>query len=108
MSRAADPLQQSGYSARRGQLTYQVNVPDIDTEFQRSSGDQRLEFTALESLFGIQALLARHAAVMGSHLIVSEALGQRAGGTFCKPPRVDEHQSGAMLPNQLGEPVVDL
>ncbi len=83
-------------------------MADVDAEFERRGGDQRLELTALEALLRMQPLFARHAAVVRRHLLFAQALGQGSRGALGEAPRIDEYQSRAMLANQLREPVVDL
>jgi hypothetical protein len=83
-------------------------VTNIDTELERCSGNQCLQFTALELLLGIQPLLTGEAAVMRGHLRFAEPLGERTGYPFRQPARVDEDQSRAVLLNQCSEAIVDL
>ena len=104
----ADPLQQSRDGARRGDLTHEVDVTDVDAELQRRGRDQRLQLAALELLLGVEALLARHAAMMRSDLVLAETLGQRARHALGQAPGVDEHQRRAVLLDQAGQPLVDL
>ncbi|MNZ53565.1 hypothetical protein D3C78_714450 [compost metagenome] len=104
---APDPLQESGDGARRADLADQLDVADIDAQFQRSGRHQHLELAAFQTLLGAQPELLRQAAVVRRHLFAAEAFGQMAGDAFGQPPRVDEHQRGAVLAGQRGEAVVD-
>ena len=53
-------------------------------------------------------MLFRHAAVVRGHLVLAEALGQRAGHPLGHPARVDENQRGAMRFDQLAQPPIGL
>ena len=46
--------------------------------------------------------------MVGGHRILAEAFAQVPGDAFGHVPRVDEHERGLMLANQLGQPVVVL
>ena len=48
-------LQQGCDRVWRAELTDQIDITDIDTEFERGSGDQHLEVAALEALQGVVA-----------------------------------------------------
>jgi len=45
-------------------LADQVNRADVDAQCQRSRGHKRLQFAALQAIFGIEAQLRRQAAMM--------------------------------------------
>src|SRR5258708_1966090 len=59
VARPADALQEAGDRARRAELTDEIDIADVDTELERGGGDQRLGLARLETLLGVEALLAR-------------------------------------------------
>ncbi len=83
-------------------------MADVDAQLQRGCCHQGLELAALEFLLGVEALLASQAAVMRGHLVLPQPLGQCACEPLGQPARVDEHEGGAVLLDQAGEPLVDL
>ena len=52
MARPADPLQERGDRPRRSDLANQVDVADVDTQFERGRGDDRLELARLQPPLG--------------------------------------------------------
>ncbi len=104
---AADALQEGRDRTRRGNLADQVDVTDIDAEFERRGCDQRLQFAALEALLGSEALLAREAAVVRGHRVLAEQFGQMPRQPFGHTSRVDENESRAMRLDQFGKTRVD-
>ena len=56
----------------------------------------------------LQPVLARQAAVVRGDVLLAEPLGQVARDPLGDAALVDEDQRGAMLADQLGEPVVHL
>ena len=100
-------LQKRRNRAWGGDLTNQVDVADIDAQFQRCGGDEYLQVTALEPLFGIQTLLLGQAAVVGCDALMAQALAQVASKAFGQASGVDEYQRGAMRLCELGQTVVD-
>ena len=103
---ATDPLQKSRNRARRGDLADQVDVANIDPQFQRRRGDQHLQFAALEPLLGIQAKLLGQAAMVGGHGVLAETFAQVAAQAFGQAPGVDENQRGPVFAGEGGEAVV--
>ncbi|MNI32171.1 hypothetical protein D3C73_860760 [compost metagenome] len=91
----------------RGNLADQVDFANVDTQFQRSGGDQHLQFATLEPLFGVQAKLLGQAAVVGRDGLFAQPLAQMPAQAFGQAPGVDEDQRGAVLPGKRGEAVVD-
>jgi hypothetical protein len=108
MTRSPDALQEHRERARGAQLADEIHLANIDPQFQRRGGHQRLEFTTLQALLGEQAPFARHAAVMRTDGVFPQAIGQRFCHAFRQPAGVDEHQRGAMVANQRRHPVVDI
>ena len=108
MAGAADALQEARDRARRADLADEIDVADVDAEFERGGGDQRLQLAALEPLLGVEPLLLGEAAVMRRHLLLAEPLGELARRPLGQPARVDEDQRRAVRLDQLGQAVVDL
>ena len=52
---AADALHGDGNGARGADLADEVDVADVDAEFERGGGDQDLDLAALQALLGIEA-----------------------------------------------------
>ena len=52
MAGAADALQKGRDRARRTELADEIDLADVDAELERSGGDQRLQFAALQPLLG--------------------------------------------------------
>ena len=105
---AADTLQEGVDRARRAKLAHQVDVADVDAEFEGTGGHQRFEFALLEPLLRVQAMLARETAMVRGDVLLAEPLGEVARNPFRNAALVDENQRRAMLSDQLGEPVVHL
>ena len=101
MARAPDALQKRRDRTRRTKLADQVDLADIDAQFERGGRHQRLELSSLEALLGVEPLLLGEAAVMRGHLLLAEPLGQLAGHPLGHPPRVGENQGRAMRLDQL-------
>ena len=73
---AADALQKRRDRARRAELADEIDLADIDAEFERGGRDQRLQGAVLEPLLGVEAQFLGEAAVMRRDLIGAEPLGQ--------------------------------
>jgi hypothetical protein len=52
---AANALQERGDRGRGADLDHEIDVADIDAEFERTRGDERLQRAGLEALLGIEA-----------------------------------------------------
>ena len=107
MSRATDALQQCRDRAWRAELADQVDVADVDAEFERRRGHQHFQITALEALLGVEAQLLGQTAVVGGDTFLAEAFAEMARRALGHAPRVDEDQGRAMRLDELGEAVVD-
>ena len=103
-----DTLQECRDTARRTDLYGQIDITDVDAEFERRRRDQGFELTRLEPTLGIEPMLTGQAAMMCRDQILVDALGQVSGQELGKPSRVDEDQCRAMLVDEFGEPIVDL
>jgi len=55
--------------ARRADLANQIDVPDVDPQFQRRRGDDRLELSILQQLLGLLPAAVRQAAMVSQHLV---------------------------------------
>ena len=51
---AADALQEAGDRARRAELAHQIDVADVDAEFERGGRHQRLQLAVLQPLLGVE------------------------------------------------------
>ena len=108
VTRAAHPLQQRGDRARRGDLAYQIDRADVDSQLERRRRDQRFQLARLEPRLRVEPLLLRKAAVMRRDVLGAEPLGQMHRQPLRQAPRIHEHQCRAMLGDELRQPVVDL
>jgi hypothetical protein len=106
--RAPNPLEKSVDRTRRAELAYEVDVADVDAKLQRCGRHQHLQLTALQALLGIEAMLARETAVMGSYRLGIESLRQMTRDALRQTSRVHEHQRRTVLAHELRELVVDL
>src|SRR5512144_2006531 len=96
MARAADALQERRNRARRPELANEVDVADVDAQFERRGRNERLELAGLEALLGLQAMLLREAAVVRGHRVLAEPLREMARRALGKPARVHEHERRAV------------
>ena len=71
---APDALQQNADRARRSDLAYQLDGPDVDPELQRSGSDTDSHLRLLQPLLSVEPCLARQAAVMGYHAFFAQLL----------------------------------
>ena len=95
---AADALQRDRDRSRRADLADQIDRADVDAELERGGGHDRLQLAALQPLLGVEPELARQAAMMREHGVFAEPLAEMMGDPLGQPPRVDEHERGAVLP----------
>jgi hypothetical protein len=89
------------------ELANQIDIADVDAEFERSGCDKRFELAMLETMLGVAPLLLGHAAMVRGNLLGAQALGQGAGRSLGHAARVHEDQGRAMIVDQPGEPVMD-
>ena len=104
----SDALQRDGDRARRAELHDEVDRADIDAELERSRRDDRAQLAGLQALLGVEARLAREAAVMRQHEAFAEPLVERERDALAHAARSDEDQRRAMRSNLLGDAIVDL
>ncbi len=107
VARATDALEQCRDRARRTELDHQIDGADVDAELERGRRDRALDLTVLELLLRGEAQDARHRAVVRHHVLLAEPLLEGRRCALDEPPRVDEQDRGAMLGDQLGDPVID-
>ncbi len=105
---AADALHGDGDGAGGGDLADEVDVADVDAEFERGGGDEDLDFAVLEALLGVEAEGAGERAVVGGDVLGAEALGELEGDLFDEAAGVDEDEGGAVVLGVGGEFVEDL
>ena len=105
---ATHALQERRHAARAAELADQVDVADVDAEFQRCGGHQHLQLAALQALLGVQPQFLRQRTVVRGHVLLAESLTQVARRTLRHPPRVDEDERRAMFPGQRLQAIVHL
>ena len=94
-------MQKHGDGPRRTQLADQVDITDIDPQFQGCGRDQGLEFSPFQPLFGVKAMFLRQAAVMGGDIFFTDPFRQGAGCALGQAPGIDEDQCGPVLTDQV-------
>ena len=100
---APDPLQEHGDGTGRAELADQVDIADIDPQFQGCGRDQGLEFTLFQSLFGIQAVFLCQTAVVRGDKFFTDPFRQGAGCTLGQAAGIDEDQRGPVPLDQVGQ-----
>ena len=105
---AADPLQKGRNRARRTELADEIDIADVDPEFERGGRHQGFQFAPFQPLLGREPQLLRHAAVMGGDGALAETLRELVGDPFGHPAGVDEHQRRPMILDQFREAGIDL
>lgn len=104
---AADALEGGGDGAGGADLADEIHGADVNAEFERGGGDDGAQFTALKAAFGTEAGLAGKAAVVSDDLIRAEALAEGVGDAFGEAAGVDEHESGAVREDEVGDAIVE-
>ena len=104
----ANALQKGCDRARRTDLTNEIDVADIDPEFERGGRHERFQFAALQPLFGGEPELLGHAAVMRGDGLFAKTVGQLARDAFGHAPGVDEHQRRAVVLDEFGQARVNV
>src|SRR5579883_1663226 len=108
MAGSSGPLQKGRDRARRAQLADEINIANINTEFERGCRNERLELAQFQALLGIEPLLARKAPMMRRHLRGIQALRESACGPLGHTARIDEDERAAVIFDEGREPVIDL
>ena len=78
VARAADALQERRDPVRRAELADEIDVADVDAQFERRRRDERFQLAGLQPLLGLEPMLFREAAVMRRDGVLAEPLGQDA------------------------------
>ena len=107
MPGAANALKKARDRAGGAELADEVDVADIDTEFERGRGDQGLELAMFEPLLGIEPLLLGEAAVMRRHVLLPEQIRELARSALGHASRIDENERRSVFRNQIGHAPVD-
>ncbi len=107
VSGAAYALQGDGDGAGRADLADEIDVADVDAEFERGGGDEDAALALLEAALGFEAEMTRERAVVGGDVLFAHALGETMGDALDEAAGVDEDESGAMLQGELLEALVD-
>ena len=105
---AADALQERHDRLGRPELAHQVHHADVDAELQGRGRDDDPQVAGLQSLLGVQPLLARQAAVVRGDLLLSQQGAQGVAHALREAARVDEDQGGAVIQDQLRQALVQL
>ena len=108
MPGASHALQEGVDGSRRADLAHEIDIADVDAELERGRRHQRLQLAALQALLRVQAPILRKTAVMRGDMLLAHPLRQMPRHALGQPARVHEHQRGAVLADELGQPVVDL
>jgi hypothetical protein len=86
----ANALHGHGNGACCADLADEVDVADVDTKFERGSSDEYFYLPIFQSLLGVEAEVAREAAVMRSDVLIAQALAQGKRNFFYEAASVDE------------------
>ncbi len=108
VTRAADALQEGRDRTWGTDLANEVDIADVDPEFERGGRDQRFQFAAFEPPLGREPELLGHAAMMGGDGLLAETLGEFPRDPFRHAAGIDEHQRRAVPLDQRGEATIDL
>ena len=97
MAGAADALHATAIDRGDPMWHTRSTVPDVDAELERGRGDERPQLAGFEPPLGVEANLAREAAVVRRHRIGPEPLGEMVRHALGEPPRVDEDERRSVL-----------
>src|SRR5579883_186649 len=107
MPGAADALKRGRDRSRRSDLDDKIDSADIDSELERSGGDDGFEFAGFEALFGVEPQMPGEAAMMREDGVRAETFRKMMRDAFGEAPRVDKDECGAIFAGQPGDAVVD-
>ena len=93
---------------RRAELADQIDVTDIDAQFERRGRDEGAQLTALQALFRVETALLGQAAMVRCHRIFAETLAQVPRDAFGQTACIDEHQRRPMRAHEVRNRVVVL
>ncbi len=105
--RPADALHPRRDRRRRLDLDDEVDRSHIDPELEAAGRHQGRQPALLEVLLDLQPLLARDAAVVGAHELLSGELVQPRCKPLGQPAAVHEDERGPMRPDELQQPRMD-
>jgi len=86
-----------GYGTGGADLADQVDVADVDAEFERCGGDEDLYLAIFQALLGVEAEGAGERAVVGGDVFDTEAGAEFKGDFFYEAASVDEDEGRAMV-----------
>ena len=104
---AADSLQQAGNGAGSSDMADEVDVADVDAQFQRGRGHNHRDGAGLQLPFRRQAALLGQTAVVGGDLIFPQALTQLVRDSFRQAAGVDKDQGRPMSSSFGGNTLID-
>ncbi|HEX8827322.1 MAG TPA: hypothetical protein VF778_04335, partial [Xanthobacteraceae bacterium] len=107
VSSAADALQRCGDGTGRANLADEIHAANIDSQFERSRGHERADFSRFQFSFCGQPQLARQTAVVCGDGIFPQAFPKMVRHALRQTARVDKNQCRAMLRGQRREAVID-
>src|SRR6185437_2545713 len=105
MAGSAKALERDTDGAWRSYVQSQINVANIDSQFERSGGHQNFQFAIFELALGVQAQLARQAAVVRANNIFTQTFGKIKRNALSQAARVHKNQGRAVLLDQLTDAV---
>ena len=108
MARSADALQKRRDRARRAKLNHEIDVANVDSQFERRRRYNALQFSILQSSFGSQPQLGRQRSVMTADFVLAQQLGQLMSDPLGHAPRVDEDQRAAVRVDEFDHASIDL
>src|SRR5215475_14084806 len=85
VARAPHALQERRDAMGRPELADEIDVTDVDAEFERRGRDERAQLSVLEPRLGIETPLLRETSVMRSDGVFAETLAQMARDAFSQP-----------------------
>ena len=93
---------------RRADLADQIDVPDVDAQFQRRGGDERAQPSDLQSRLRVEPLLFRQAAVMRGDGVFTETIAEMSRDALRHAAGVHEDERRLMGGDERRQPVVIL
>ena len=106
MPRTPYTLDERRDAARRPDLANQVDMADIDTQFQGRRGDQRAQSTILQALLRRQTVVPRKAAMVSGDGVFADSLRKVTGEAFGEAACIDKYQGGTVRGDQCVQGVV--
>ena len=108
MTRAPDPLQEGRDRPWRSQLANEIDVADIDAEFEGGRGHHRLQRPRLKTPFRLEPVFFRKASMVSADLISTHPFGEVPRHAFGEAPRVDENKGCPMRVDEFCQPIINL